>query len=848
MRSLVAVAFVLLTSPLADAGGPFQPDPAAVRRHGPGYRYPQDGWVVVHVEGQPYERGYQHGTLLAPEIGDYVKSLAAQQSKADPASAWKITRTLVSAAFLRKFDREQLDEMKGIADGAADGGAAFDGRPVDLLDIVTANVQMEYETLEHALDALPTGLEGTRFPRPAVKPKPGPAKDHCSAFAATGPATVDGKMVIGHITMSGLANALGTNVWLDVKPAKGHRVVMQGFPGAIWSAQDYYLNSAGIVLTETTIGQTRFDPDGLPLAARCRRAVQYGGTIDEVVKELTTGNNGLYTNDWLIGDANTNEIASLELGTTTHRLRRSSKNEWVTPGTEGFYWGCNNTKNAGVRADTLPGLLGRPHDLAWVPGDRDRAWLKLYDKHRGKVDVGFGKLAFSFAPLAAPHSLDAKVTTSDLAKKLTSHALFGPPYGRVWELTDREEAKYDDVRSLVPNDWSLLTVAPPAAGESVATYTDKPLEPSREAHTAPAWHGTLLPAAAEADAWLAAGFAAYEPVVALENALRLKNIPFVPLKDRGVQGGNAATEWQIKSPDGLTPEDRAAVGLALLRHKMSYLAAKAKEPAWRKSGAASVSPLTVELDGARRHAEQVGYGVLALQALRGRQVGEQFAKAMDEFGRAHAGKAVSVADFAAEVGKATGQDVAASLAGFTPPKLDGRPVSVTGWSRDPEETVIVYGTTRDAVANKAAAEALQVAVRQSRNGVIVPMLADLDVTDESLAGRHVLLVGRPAANSVTASVAEELAKDVPVTFGQESATVENQTGTGTVYAHPRTAVVVAGVSRFDARYSVVVVAGLSADATYFAAKSLVGFPAAQVVIVPRGGSPVPILLKPRGGE
>jgi len=814
MRSLAAIAFILLTSQFADAGEPFRPDPAAVRRHGPGYRYPQDGWVVVHVEGQPYERGYQHGTLLAPEIGDYVKSLAAQQSKGDPASAWKITRTLVSATFLRKFDREQLDEMQGIADGAADGGASFDGRPVDLLDIVTCNVQMEYETLDHALDALPTGLESTKFPRPAVKPKPGPSKDHCSAFAATGPATADGKMVLGHITMSGLSNALGTNVWIDVKPAKGYRVVMQGFPGAIWSAQDYYLNSAGIVLTETTIGQTRFDPEGLPLAARCRRAMQYGGTIDEVVKELSNKNNGLYTNDWLLGDANTNEIASLELGTSTQRLRRSSKNEWVTPGTEGFYWGCNNTKDAGVRADTLPGLLGRPHDLAWVPSDRDRAWLRLYDKHRGKVDANFGKLAFSFAPLAAPASLDAKVTTADLAKKLTSHALFGPPYGRVWELTDREEAKYEDVRSLVPNDWTVLTVTPPAAGESVATYEDKPLEPTRVAHTAPAWHGTLLPATAEADGWLAAGFAAYEPIVALETALRLK------------------------SQEELSKEDRAAVELALLRHKTSYLAAKAKEPAWRKSRATSVSPLTVELDGARRHAEQTGYGVLALDALRAHVGAAKFAAAMDDFGRAHAGKPVGVADFAAEVGRATGKDVAAFLGGFRPPSPATRPVSVTGWSRDPEEAVIVYGTQCDVVANKAAAEALQVAIRQSRNGVIVPMLPDADVTDEALEGKHVLLVGRPAANAVT----QRFVKAFPATFGLSSATVN-----GTVYAHPRTAVVAAGVNPVDARYSVVAIAGLSADATYFAAKAFTGFPSAEVVVVPRGGSPVPVVVT-RGKE
>ena len=814
MRSLVAVTLILLASPLADAGEPFRPDPAAVRRHGPGYRYPQDGWVVVHIEGQPYERGYQHGLLLAPEIGDYVRNLATQQSKGDPAGAWKVTRTLVSAAFLRKFDREQLDEMKGIADGAADGGAAFDGRPVDLLDVVTVNVQMEYETLDHALDALPTGLEGTKFPRPAVKPKPGPAKDHCSAFAATGPATADGKMVIGHITMSGLGNALATNVWIDVKPAKGYRVVMQGFPGAIWSAQDYYLNSAGIVLTETTIGQTRFDPDGLPLAARCRRAMQYGGTIDEVVKELMTKNNGLYTNDWLLGDANTNEVATLELGTTAHRLRRSSKNEWVTPGTEGFYWGCNNTKDAGVRADTLPGLQGRPHDLAWVPGDRDRAWLKLYDKHRGKVDVNFGKLAFGLAPLAAPHSLDAKVTDSELAKKLTSHALFGPPYCRVWEMTADEKSRYADVRSLVPNDWTLLTVAPPAAGESVATYADKPLEPSHAAHTAPAWHGTLLPAG-DADAWLAAGFAAYEPVVALDAALRLK------------------------SPDSPSPEDRAAVELSLFKYRAGYLAAKALEPAWRKSAATSVSPLTVELDGARRHAEAVGYGVLKLDALRTHVGAAKLAAALDDFGRAHAGKPVAVADFAAEVGQATGKDVAAFLDAFTPPKLDGRPVSVTGWSRDPEETVIVYGTACDVVANKAAAEALQVAIRLRCNNVVVPLLADLDATDEALEGRHLLLVGRPAANAVTARVV----KSLPVAFGPASATVN-----GIVYAHPRTAIVAAGVNPLDARYSVVAVAGFSADATYFAAKSLVGCPAAEVVIVPRGDKAVPVVVKPKVAE
>ena len=40
----------------------FRPDPLSVRRHGPAYRYPQAGWIVLHVEGEPYARGCQHGS------------------------------------------------------------------------------------------------------------------------------------------------------------------------------------------------------------------------------------------------------------------------------------------------------------------------------------------------------------------------------------------------------------------------------------------------------------------------------------------------------------------------------------------------------------------------------------------------------------------------------------------------------------------------------------------------------------------------------------------------------------------------------------------------------------------
>src|SRR5437660_984052 len=83
--------------------------------------------------------------------------------------------------------------------------------------------------------------------------------------AATGPATADGKIVFGHITMFGLYASNYFNVWLDVKPAKGHRVLLQTFPGGIQSGMDYYQNDAGLMVCETTIKQTRFNQSGLTL-------------------------------------------------------------------------------------------------------------------------------------------------------------------------------------------------------------------------------------------------------------------------------------------------------------------------------------------------------------------------------------------------------------------------------------------------------------------------------------------------------------------------------------------------------------------------------------------------------
>src|SRR6516225_9982962 len=55
---LLSVVFIPAAVVRADESADFRPDPRSVQWYGPAYRYPQEGWVVLHIEGEPYERGY----------------------------------------------------------------------------------------------------------------------------------------------------------------------------------------------------------------------------------------------------------------------------------------------------------------------------------------------------------------------------------------------------------------------------------------------------------------------------------------------------------------------------------------------------------------------------------------------------------------------------------------------------------------------------------------------------------------------------------------------------------------------------------------------------------------------
>jgi hypothetical protein len=225
-----------------------------------------------------------------------------------------------------------------------------------------------------------------------------------------------------------------------------------------------------VVLTETTIDQTPFDIQGTPVASRARMAIQYGGNIDEVVRYLGTRNNGLYTNEWIMGDAKTNEIAIYDLGTQHTRLWRSSKKEWFGD-TPGFYWGDNNAKDLNVRLENYPDPQGGPDYIPYVPGPRDLAWQELYRNYRGQIDEQFGFLAFRTAPLVSASTMDAKVATTDMASRLMVWAAIGKPNQREWLPQKWDYAKDE---GLYPSGYYLFQGEPSVTLRAPFSKTKRP--------------------------------------------------------------------------------------------------------------------------------------------------------------------------------------------------------------------------------------------------------------------------------------------------------------------------------------------------------------------------------------
>lgn len=325
------------------------------------YRRPdKSGWTFVHLEGAPADVGFQHGYLLAPEIRDGFKVTQLELTH-DNNKSWGFFRHAAQEMLWPHIEQEYRDELKGITDGLNAHGVKL-----DIWDVVAMNATMEWGYYVHEYDKQ-TGLQSP----PSVT-----APDHCSAFVATGSYTKDGRVVMGHNNWTQYLDGERWTIMFDIAPAVGYHFIMDGYPGLIHSGDDFGINDAGMMITETTISNFHgWDSNGTPEFVRGRKALQYSASIDDFARIMKEGNNGGYANNWLVADRKTNEIADLELGLKNVNLMRTK---------DGYFVGSNfpvNEKLASQETD-FP-----VNDLSNSANARRVRWEQLMKENKGKIDV-----------------------------------------------------------------------------------------------------------------------------------------------------------------------------------------------------------------------------------------------------------------------------------------------------------------------------------------------------------------------------------------------------------------------------------------------------------------------------
>jgi hypothetical protein len=360
-RTTLLIAIALL---FATAVALISRDPSVDPRLKKSSRAPErNGWIQVRLEGTPSEIGFQHGFLLATEIADNFKAISTEMVHEEKRD-WPFFRKAAEEVLWPHVEQEYRDELKGIVEGLKARGGKL-----DLWDVVALNAWLE----------LPYYNALLKKTNPNAPTGAGPG-DHCSAFVATGSYTRDGRPVIGHNNWTSFSSGERWNIVFDITPTAGHRILMDGAPGLIHSGDDFGINSAGMLITETTIsGFSGFDPNGVPEFVRARKAMQYSASIDDYARIMQDGNNGGYANNWLIADRKTNEVASLELGLKNVNLKRTR---------DGYFVGSNFPDNAKLAKEETNFDL---NDKSLSQNARRARWTQLMEQNKGTIDVAAGQ-------------------------------------------------------------------------------------------------------------------------------------------------------------------------------------------------------------------------------------------------------------------------------------------------------------------------------------------------------------------------------------------------------------------------------------------------------------------------
>jgi len=250
-------------------------DSKIIKTCGKGLLEERHGIRILHLRGTPYERGYQHGVLLADSISKALRGgitgAAAVIARTTGVSSGLEKLRVGKVAAEPYIPPEFREELHGIADGmkAAGSSLTYD-------DLLLWNTMYDARCFyAHLTPSDPT--------RPPVRHSYPPG---CSSFSAWGRATPDGKLIFGkNMDNLNLPGILENRILMTVDPDHGYSHAFVTHPGML--AIDGGVNEDGIAMMTQYSGSINETMRGCGIGILTRLILQNVHRIDDAINILT---------------------------------------------------------------------------------------------------------------------------------------------------------------------------------------------------------------------------------------------------------------------------------------------------------------------------------------------------------------------------------------------------------------------------------------------------------------------------------------------------------------------------------------------------------------------------------
>ncbi len=344
---------------------------------------PPDILPVVILCGSDYEMGYQYGQqaghLILKVVEDYWASALRRFTRGEVKHALKANQY-----YMKTYTPEFIDQMKGIADGAAAAGYA-----ITFTDVVLINCTLPKP-------------ETSTYPLGAEKDSMPPKK--CSVASAWGKTTKNGKL-IGMDTLDGGEAHYG--VLIVAFPDKGNNYMTGAQAGTIGS--HFLMNNKGLFIGNSGGGGSPRDIDknyGISWFCSLPYLVRFCNTATEAKDKLLKWQIDIEENFHFV-DTKGNAFV-VEKTAAIQSVRK--------PGDFGetdFMYSTNNYLNDEMKPTKKDGFVKKHGGYGEYAAPRNIMLWDMLHNYSGRVDVEFVKMMLRFPgdppPYPPPGGWDAKV-------------------------------------------------------------------------------------------------------------------------------------------------------------------------------------------------------------------------------------------------------------------------------------------------------------------------------------------------------------------------------------------------------------------------------------------------------